>query len=94
VRLDRGHHRRRPILGERNRLFSSVIILSMSDQPKFDYGETVQVTSKEHNGRIGAVLGINGSESSQPTRSSSGMAARLTLVRKACRLSKRDIACL
>ena len=37
----------------------------MSEQPKFDYGETVQVTSKEHNGRIGAVVGINGSESSR-----------------------------
>jgi hypothetical protein len=37
----------------------------MSDQPKFDYGETVQVTSKELNGRIGAVVGINGSESSR-----------------------------
>ena len=37
----------------------------MSEQPKFDYGETVQVTSKEYNGRIGAVVGINGSESSR-----------------------------
>jgi hypothetical protein len=37
----------------------------MSDQPKFDYGETVQVTSEEHNGRIVAVVGINGSESSR-----------------------------
>jgi hypothetical protein len=35
----------------------------MSEQPKFDYGETVQITTKEHNGRIGAVVGINGSES-------------------------------
>jgi hypothetical protein len=35
----------------------------MSEQPKFDYGETVQITSKEHNSRIGAVVGINGSES-------------------------------
>jgi ribosomal protein S4E len=37
----------------------------MSEQPKFDYGETVQITSKEHNGRIGAVVGVNGSESSR-----------------------------
>ena len=37
----------------------------MSEQAKFDYGETVQITSKEHNGRIGAVVGINGSESSR-----------------------------
>jgi len=37
----------------------------MSEQPKFDYGETVQITSKEHNGRIGAVVGINGSDSSR-----------------------------
>jgi hypothetical protein len=37
----------------------------MSEHPKFDYGETVQITSKEHNGRIGAVVGINGSESSR-----------------------------
>ena len=44
-------------------LFTSAIILSMSERPKFDYGETVQITSKEHNGRIGAVVGINGSES-------------------------------
>ena len=37
----------------------------MSEQSKFDYGETVQVASKEHNGRIGSVVGINGSESSR-----------------------------
>jgi ribosomal protein S4E len=35
----------------------------MNEQPKFDYGETVQITRKEHNGRIGAVVAINGSES-------------------------------
>jgi ribosomal protein S4E len=37
----------------------------MSEQPRVDYGETVQITSKEHNGRIGAVVGINRSESSR-----------------------------
>ena len=51
--------------GRRYRLFRSVIILSMSDQPEFDYGEEVQVTSKAHNGCIAAVVGINGSESSR-----------------------------
>jgi hypothetical protein len=37
----------------------------MSQQPKFGYGETVQITSTDHSGRIGAVVGINGSESSR-----------------------------
>jgi hypothetical protein len=37
----------------------------MSEQPRVDYGETVQITSKEHNGSIGAVVGINRSESSR-----------------------------
>jgi hypothetical protein len=48
-----------------NCLILSVIILSMSEQPKFDYGETVQITSEEYYGRIGAVVGINDSKSSR-----------------------------
>ena len=35
----------------------------MSEQPKFNYGETVQITGEEHNGRIGALVGIHASES-------------------------------
>jgi hypothetical protein len=34
----------------------------MDEEPKFDFGETVQITGKEHKGRIGAVVGINGPE--------------------------------
>ena len=37
----------------------------MSQQPKFDYGETVQVTGKKNKGRIGLVVGIHERESCQ-----------------------------
>jgi hypothetical protein len=37
----------------------------MGVQPKFDYGDTVRISGKEHRGRIGAVVAINGSESSR-----------------------------
>jgi ribosomal protein S4E len=48
-----------------NRLISSAIILSMGDEPKFDYGEMVRITAKEHKGSIGAVVGISGQECSR-----------------------------
>jgi hypothetical protein len=41
------------------------MILPMSEQPKFDCGETVQVMTKDLRGRVGVVVGINGSESSR-----------------------------
>ncbi len=31
----------------------------MADNPKFDYGDEVQVTGGEHEGRIGCIVGIN-----------------------------------
>jgi ribosomal protein S4E len=31
----------------------------MPDNPKFDYGDEVQVTGGEHNGRIGSIVSIN-----------------------------------
>jgi hypothetical protein len=34
----------------------------MSEQPKFNFGETVKITSKEYNGRVGVVVAIRGSE--------------------------------
>jgi len=34
----------------------------MTEQPEIDYGDTVRIRGKEHRGRIGAVVGINGSE--------------------------------
>jgi hypothetical protein len=37
-------------------LFSTVIMLSMSEPPKFDYGDTLRITGQEHKGRIGVVL--------------------------------------
>lgn len=37
----------------------------MGDEPKFEYGETVRITAKEHKGRIGAVVGISGQECSR-----------------------------
>jgi hypothetical protein len=37
----------------------------MGDEPKFDYGETVQIRGKEHKERIGVVVGINGPECSR-----------------------------
>jgi hypothetical protein len=47
------------------RLISAAIILSMTEQPKFDYGDTVLVTGKKHGGRLGGVVAINGPESSR-----------------------------
>jgi hypothetical protein len=35
----------------------------MSEQPKFDFGDPVQIIGKEHKGRTGCVVSINGSES-------------------------------
>jgi ribosomal protein S4E len=40
-------------------------ILSMSERPKFDYGEIVRIMGREHRGRLGVVAAINGSESSR-----------------------------
>jgi hypothetical protein len=37
----------------------------MGEDPKFEFGETGQITGKEHKGRIGAVVGINGPECSR-----------------------------
>lgn len=37
----------------------------MSEQPRFDYGETVRITGTKHQGRLGTVVGINLSESSR-----------------------------
>jgi ribosomal protein S4E len=37
----------------------------MSEEPKFDHGQTVQITGGDLNGRIGAVVGINGSRPSR-----------------------------
>jgi ribosomal protein S4E len=31
----------------------------MADNPKFDYGDEVQVTGGEHEGRIGCIVSIN-----------------------------------
>jgi ribosomal protein S4E len=31
----------------------------MADNPKFDYGDVVQVTCGEHKGRIGCIVSIN-----------------------------------
>jgi hypothetical protein len=41
------------------------MIHHMAQEPKFDYGDEVQVMAKEHEGRTGAVVGVNGSESSR-----------------------------
>jgi ribosomal protein S4E len=41
------------------------MIHNMAQEPKFDYGDEVQVMAEEHEGRTGAVVGINGSESSR-----------------------------
>ena len=34
----------------------------MSEEPKFDYGDAVQITAGKHLGAVCAVVGINGSE--------------------------------
>jgi hypothetical protein len=34
----------------------------MIQQPKFDYGDAVRATDEEHRDRVGAVVGITGSE--------------------------------
>jgi ribosomal protein S4E len=31
----------------------------MADNPKFDYGDEVQVSGGEHNGRLGCIVSIN-----------------------------------
>jgi hypothetical protein len=37
----------------------------VNQNPAFDYGDTVQISGGEHKGRIGAVVGINGSDLSR-----------------------------
>jgi hypothetical protein len=39
--------------------------LSMSEQPKFDYAQAVQVTTGGHQGCLGAIVGINGPDSAR-----------------------------
>jgi hypothetical protein len=37
----------------------------VNQNPAFYYGDTMRISSGEHKGRIGAVVGINGSDSSR-----------------------------
>ena len=55
----RARHLSRVKEPECNQLFSTVIIRSMSEQPRFDYGETVQVTGKKNKDRMGLIVGIH-----------------------------------
>jgi ribosomal protein S4E len=41
----------------------AIIILWMTEHPKFDFGDTVRITGEEHRGRVGAVVGIKASGS-------------------------------